>query len=290
MLDQMGERSLRFLITAPMAEPSRSQLPPEPRRELRDFLYWPSRKEYSVPWILGPAVFFVLTAFGAAGGKPPSLGSPPPPTFIGLLLLGLLLLGFNAMLLWAHLRSQFLTWKIAREPFLGTLAALVSFYLAAWAVILLWRGEAKIAIDTTLDPIFTLQCLDLGLTGMVPALLLSALLKSEEPGFTNILIERDNALRLLRRLAEGTLEPGEHRALSRALDQLRASAEPLLGRVRTRRELLLLKAWDQGAGQLADHIRGLGYHELMSARTRMQAQLTEAMAKLDDRGNQERVP
>lgn len=225
----------------------------------KERFYWPSSREYAVPWLVGPAVFFVLAAFGIAGGKPPTIG-PLPHTIAGYLLVSVLLLVFNSVLFWTHVRPQFLTWRIARRPFLGTYLLLNLAYLAIWALTVI-AGDAAFTL-TDADPVLILENMALGFAGLTPALLASALWKTEEPGVSNLRVARNNAKRLLHKTVEGSLEEREYPALRRSLASIATDSEPLLGRLRLRQEFQLLNGWKKAAARATTELDGKAYHDL----------------------------
>jgi hypothetical protein len=245
---------------------------------MRKWFYWPASREYSIPWILGPLFFFVLSAFGVFGGsgQEPTLRSPG-----SYFLLILLLLGLNAMLLFSHIRAQFLTWGFAHRPFFGTFCALTLTYLLLWGAILVARDQADLALNHGFDFVYTLHCIAYGLIGLVPSLSLTALLKSEEPGVTSVRNERKTAQRLLSDLLAGRLQEGDQKVLQSSLEQIQGSANSLLGQLRTREEQNLLEIWKKAAKKAGTQVANQGYRELNDLPSQVKDEVASALNDLN---------
>lgn len=230
-----------------------------PEVDWRTRFYWPSSPAYAWPWGIGLFVFFVLAAFGVTGGKTPGLGSFPP-TMAGYFLMSALLLVFNAILFWTHVRSQYLTSRIAGGPFFGTYTVLTLTHSLLWGLIVLFEGTELAWKDA--DPVLTLQNVALGLAGLTPALLVSSLWKSEEPGVSNLRIARENAISLLSDFLKDRLREDEYPALKKSLQSIATDSEALLGRVRLPEERRLLEIWKKAAKSGNETLSGLAYHDI----------------------------
>jgi hypothetical protein len=241
------------------------------------FLCWPTSPEYAIPWIAGPVLYVLLGALGLPGGKNIGLGSVPASAG-GYFLAMFLLLGLDALFLWTILRPMFLTWGTARLRFCGTFVLLTVSNLLLWGAMLWARGRARLSFDLAdLDWTQTLQDLDLGLLGLTAVLLVSAVWKTEEPGVSNLRLERANARRLLSRLQEGTIERDEFNDLEPTLAQVEESARPLAAHL-SGPDVDLLRTWRGAARQLRDALRGLDYNDREEIRRR--AIFAEALGRL----------
>jgi hypothetical protein len=247
---------------------------------VKRFLYWPTSLEYAFPWIAGPPLYLVLGAFGLPTGKGAGLGSLPS-TLGACVLTMVLLLSINGILLWTHMRPQFLTWGIARTKFCGTFLLLTVIYLVLSGVILVALGRAGMALlePAGIDWKFTAQCVSFGLLGLWVVLSASAFWKTEEPGVSNLRIERSRAIRLVDLLHKGKLQPEEYRSLVPTLRLMLASAESLIGRLGGA-DLELLSAWRTAAKSLVPEIDGLAYADINVIRPQLDCVLQEALAKL----------
>ncbi len=253
--------------------------PIEHRIDWRRVLYWPTNRHYAIPWLVGGAVFPALAAVGVAGGKPPSLGYVPA-TLAGYVLVLALVLVFNAVLFWVHVRPQFLTWPMARCPFFGTYIMLTLAYIFLWGLLQMITGRAELVLGNGVDPAFTLHNLILGVAGLTPALLASSLWKSEEPGVTNLQVARENVIRLLRDLLDGRLQEGEHRALGQALRVIATDADTLQGCLRLEEEYRLLQVWKRAADSLKAEVLDTAYEDLMSRRERLKSSFESMLGEL----------
>lgn len=241
------------------------------------YVYWPRSPEYAIPWIAGPVLYLLLGVFGLPGGKSISLGSVPT-NLSGYVLAMLLLLGLNALLLWIHMRPQFLTWSTGCKRFWGTFLFLAVGHLLVWGFVLLMQGRAQLALSN-IDWSFTVEHIDLALLGFTVVLLASAVWKAEEPGVSNLRLERDNARRLIGRLQDSTLESEEFRDLEPTLKQLEESARPLAARL-TGPDLDLLRAWRNAGKDLLGQVQGLDANDIARIRRDAAQVISQAVKDL----------
>jgi hypothetical protein len=199
------------------------------RADWRDWLYWPSRPEYVVPWTLGPALFMVLGALGfsSAVTQHISRSAPAPGTSIVILLIATLL---NFVLLLTHVRSAHLSWKCGLRPTAGT---------------------ARFELGTTLHVAAT------GAQILTAILMISAFWKIDEPRIADLLRARDVALPVLSQKRQVT--KSEYASLLQALATLKSEA--LAGRL-TRRQREILAKWESAAGALYEKLEERGTTEV----------------------------
>jgi|SRR3954471_4854503 len=241
--------------------------------------YWPRTPEYAIPWVAGPTLYALLGAFGLPGGKLIDLGSVPNNLAAHFLVL-VLLFALNTLFLWLHLRPQFLTWSTARGRFWGTLGILTLGNLVLSGAVLLLRGDATLSLDPAeIDWLFTLHCIDLGLLGLTVALLVSAVWKTEEPGVSNLRLERENTLMLVSRLQSGTINRDEFNDLRPTLAQLEDSARPLAARL-SESDLALLAIWRKSSRELHDLLQGKDFSGLRQLRQDHQESVNSALREL----------
>lgn len=199
----------------------------------RNWIYVPHSPEYALPWLLGPAVSMVLALVGLPAGKPPEFGISWTST-LAYVVAAIAIAILNGLVLWTHVRAQFLTWRTARRPFLGTYILITAAYLLLFAFVLVETGQARVSFVAP-DPHYTTRCILVGICSILPALIVSALWKSEEPGVSNVRLQRAVALSLLRRLHDKKITADDYRALVEVLDALPKTA-------RTARSQLMMDA------------------------------------------------
>lgn len=190
------------------------------------------------------------------------------------------LLPLNALFLWIHLRSQFLTWRSGRRRFVGTFILLTAGHLVAWGVVQAIRGHVRpVHGERDVDWARTVEQIDLALLGFTVVLLVTAIWKTEEPGVSNLRLERENARRLIGMLMEGTLQADDFRDLEPTLKQLEESARPLAARL-SGADLDLLRLWRTAAHDVLAQIEGKDLNDMARLREEANVTLTKARVNL----------
>lgn len=226
------------------------------RADWRDWLYWPSRPEYVVPWTLGPALFMVLGALGfsTAVTQHISRSAPSPGMSILILLIATLL---NFVLLLTHVRSAHLSWKCGIRPTAGTLVLLTTAYVSLAGLWLTLHGQIQSALFAGFEWGTTLHVAATGAQILTAILMISAFWKIDEPRIADLLRARDVALPVLTTKRQVTRS--EYATLLEALATLKS--EGLAGRLTSRQREILAK-WKTAAGALYEKLEERGTTEV----------------------------
>jgi hypothetical protein len=239
---------------------------------LREWFYVPRSREYALPWVLGPAVSMVLALFGLPVGKPTAFAITWESTlayavaFIAVAVL-------NALVFWTHVRTQFLTWKTARRPFFGTYSLLTAVYLLIFGLVLVQTGQAAVSIRHG-NLTYTAWCMLAGTCSILPALLVSALWKSEEPGVTNIRLQRAVALQILRCLHDEKVNAVDYRALVEVLDTLPKTALTAQSQLIGQTDRNLCALWSNAAQEMYSALRDKAVEDYYSSAIHSTLELT----------------
>lgn len=241
------------------------------------YIYWPKAWEYAVPWAAGPALYIVLGAFDLPSGRP-IMVARVPTSLQGLLLA--FLLALNALFLWIHLRPQFLTWRSGRRRFVGTFILLTAGHLLVWGLVQCIRGHVRPAVvPSNVDWRITLEQAGLALVGFWLVLLVTAIWKIEEPGVSNVRLEREKAKELIGKLTANTLSRQEFRDLEPTLKQFEASAGSLAARLEGA-DLDLIRSWREAAQNLLPLLEGKDFNDVARLHEEANQELTQASARL----------
>jgi hypothetical protein len=244
---------------------------------LGDWIYVPRSREYALPWLLGPAVSMALALFGLPAGKPPEFTIawrdvlPYAIASVGVMVL-------NALIFWTHVRTQFLTWSTGRKAFLGTFLFLTILYFAIFGVAMILTGQAIVSFRD-FDLLYTARCVLAGACSMLPALLVSAVWKSEEPGVTTVRLQRQVGLDLLRRLRAGSLPKNAYRTLLEVLEVLPKSARTAQSQLPREADRTLGGIWAGAAESIHDALREMAMDDFYLTNIRQELEPTIAAAQ-----------
>jgi hypothetical protein len=237
----------------------------------RDWLYWPSRPEYAVPWALGPALFVVLGALGFSAVITQHVTASAPGAARSALLLTAAILA-NYLLLLLHVRGAYLSLACAALPTLGTLALLTLIYVSLWGVLLIAHGKVEFAplSSARVDTDLTWHVAATGAQILTSVLMLSAFWKVDEPKIAEIVRNHDAALPLLRK--PGGVTEVEYKKLLAALTELKEV--PVVGRITPLQETIL-ELWQEAAVSLHNKLNLQDYRKVRDylAEPEMQRQI-----------------
>lgn len=196
----------------------------------------------------------VLALVGLPAGKPPEFAIAWQST-LAYVAASIAIAILNGLVLWTHVRAQFLTWRTARRPFLGTYILITAAYLLLFAFVIVQTGQARVSLVTP-DLHYTVRCILVGICSILPALLVSALWKSEEPGVSNVRLQRGVALSLLRRLHDNKITADDYRALVEVLETLPKTARTARSQLLMETDRKLSTLWANAADDMFAVLRG----------------------------------
>jgi hypothetical protein len=215
----------------------------------REWLYWPSRAEYVVPWTLGPALFMVLGALGFSTAVTQHISRSASRPGTSALIFGIAAL-LNSVLLLTHVRAAYLSWRCALRPTIGTLALLTAVYITLTGGWLWLHGDVRPAVFSGLHVGLTLHVAATGAQILTAVLMISAFWKIDEPRVADRLRAREVAIPVLK--GKEAVSDLQYTDLLKALDDLRS--DTLAGRV-TARQREILAEWKSAAEALHDEVR-----------------------------------
>jgi hypothetical protein len=227
----------------------------------REWVYWPSRPEYAIPWLLGPLLFVVLGALGFSMRYLESSSGTLRPTGRSILFFSLGTC-FNYVLLLLHTRSSFLVWRSALRPTLGTLCLLTLTYGLLWGGLLILDNALTCAIcrGTRMNIRVTSHVASAAVQVLAAILFISAFWKAEDSNLAKLQRARDTALSVLGPVVRGQASSEQYMRLLEALKQIPAAGQEI-GRL-TQREHGLVTSWSDAAKHLYADLDGYTPEEI----------------------------
>lgn len=242
---------------------------------VRDWFFVPTSVEYALPWVAGPLLSLVLSALAPV---PRSDECATPRTLFTLLFAAIVVAALNALLLWAHIRVQFATWRLAIKPMTGTYLLLSAACVAVGGAALWLRGRAQFA-PRDADVVFTGEVVLTALSSLGVALAVSSFWKTEEPGLADIRMERNVALRLLAKLPSN-ISANQYRALVDTVKAITGSANTVQVKLSRDADRELVASWAEAASELYAILYKKTVHDYVELQRDLQPEVDAQVAIL----------
>lgn len=244
---------------------------------LKRWVFVPPSWEYGFPWVLGAILSFVLGLFGL-----PTLrkfeANLPEGGWMWLIVLGMLAL--NALSLWAHLRTQFLTVETAWRKLTGTYVVMTVFFIVLFGLVSMARGEIRFTLrDASLDDTAHVSVVALTAIALSWFITAAPFLKTEEPGVGSVRQKRRNSLALLRELLDGRTTPMD--TLVRTLKGLADDAASVAETVSENLDRQLAESWAEAATTLHALLQGWSSKDFRDHRADIEPDVRENMKPLE---------
>lgn len=249
---------------------------------LCDWLFIPRSWEYGVPWVLGSILSFTLALFGLPALRKFEASLPQDIEIWALVGTGLLVL--NGIVLWIHVRTQFLTFGTTWRHYVGTYIVMTAVFVVIFGVVSIARDEIHFTIrdgsfeDTTRAAVMALSAISLS-WGMSA----TQFLKTEEPGAGGARQKRRNALNDLKKLLDGKLTAKDMDRLVDTLERLSSDADAAASSLPEEQDRKLASSWKDAAKTLHNLLKGLSPKDFREIRKRIGSDLSANIAQLQSR-------
>jgi hypothetical protein len=245
------------------------------------WFFVPRSWEYGVPWALGSVLSFVLGLFGL-----PTLRTfeaiLPDETVVWLITI-VSLFTWNGLVLWIHMRTQFLTLGTAWRQYVGTYLTLNVVFILIFGLVSMARGEVRFtAREASFHDTTSAALLALFSIAVSWSLSATQFLKTEEPGVNSVRLKRTSSLETLNTLVHGNrkLKNEEMDTLTQTLDKLSTGAVDLTDSLPEFADRQLARTWADAAKTLHRLLNGLSPNDFRDVRPTIEPDLRENIRQL----------